>query len=466
MTLQPSGTYIRQVLNRFAGLLLAAAVPLAGAQSLDTDVVSAWVQWNGSKSMQVRAITRADHCPVLQVGGVTQDMAVRVLPSDATSRDGKANKRAFPVRVCEAPVPADAALSLAGLPLPAVPKQVNKIVVIGDTGCRMKAAESAFQDCEKADSWPFAGLAKAAAAEHPQLVLHVGDYHYRETGCPPSHPCEGRPWGYGWAAWQADFFEPAEPLLRAAPWVFVRGNHEECARAGQGWMRFFDPDAARADRSCDLTERDVEANHTQPYAIDLGEHWQFIVFDSSFASHANGLDNHRLAWMQDLQKVSELAATVGQHSIFVSHHPLLGFAPSGKGIAFGTPALLDPMRASFGTRLLPPGVVMGLHGHLHLFEALRFVDGPPPELIAGHGGDKLDESFTVHVTDLDGHVDGIRVQSVAHSEHFGYLVMDRTQTGWAITAKYADGKVMANCQLSAEPPDLVCAGQVMSDQRP
>ena len=27
----------------------------------------------------------------------------------------------------------------------------------------------------------------------------------------------------------------------AAPWIVVRGNHESCSRAGQGWWRFLDP---------------------------------------------------------------------------------------------------------------------------------------------------------------------------------------------------------------------------------
>ncbi|MDW4746763.1 metallophosphoesterase, partial [Escherichia coli] len=82
--------------------------------------------------------------------------------------------------------------------------------------------------------------------------LHVGDYHYRENACPPDVAgCQGSPWGYGWDTWQADLFQPAAPLMAAAPWVLVRGNHEECARAGQGWFRFLDPRPYSAARSCD-----------------------------------------------------------------------------------------------------------------------------------------------------------------------------------------------------------------------
>ncbi len=68
-----------------------------------------------------------------------------------------------------------------------------------------------------------------------------------------AHDCAGSPWGYGWDAWNADFFTPAAPLLAAAPWAAVRGNHESCARAGQGWWRFLDGHAA-VGRNADVRQ--------------------------------------------------------------------------------------------------------------------------------------------------------------------------------------------------------------------
>ena len=29
-------------------------------------------------------------------------------------------------------------------------------------------------------------------------------------------------------------------LLATAPWILLRGNHEDCSRAGEGWFRFLD----------------------------------------------------------------------------------------------------------------------------------------------------------------------------------------------------------------------------------
>jgi hypothetical protein len=56
--------------------------------------------------------------------------------------------------------------------------------------------------------------AASGAKLSPDLVLHIGDYHYRENACPPDIAgCKDSPWGYGWDTWQADLFRPAAPLL-------------------------------------------------------------------------------------------------------------------------------------------------------------------------------------------------------------------------------------------------------------
>lgn len=79
---------------------------------------------------------------------------------------------------------------------------IRRIVVIGDTGCRLKASESAYQACNDSEAYPFATVAAHAAAWHLDLVIHVGDYLYRANPCPPGRSgCVGSPWGYGWDSW-------------------------------------------------------------------------------------------------------------------------------------------------------------------------------------------------------------------------------------------------------------------------
>src|SRR5262249_9219466 len=48
------------------------------------------------------------------------------------------------------------------------------------------------------------------------LVIHVGDYLYRQSACPPGDAgCAGSPYGDDWPTWKADFFAPAAPALLA-----------------------------------------------------------------------------------------------------------------------------------------------------------------------------------------------------------------------------------------------------------
>ena len=120
--------------------------------------------------------------------------------------------------------------------------------MIGDTGCRLKGDLT--QDCNDVRRWPFPLVAERAAARHPDLVIHVGDYYYRESPCPKNNAgCAGSPHGDQWTSWNADLFSPVAPLLKAAPWIFVRGNHEQCGRGADGWFRFID--AAPMPQQCE-----------------------------------------------------------------------------------------------------------------------------------------------------------------------------------------------------------------------
>ena len=141
----------------------------------------------------------------------------------------------------------------------------RRIIVLGDTGCRDKWDDKKQdgQICDAAN-WPFERVAAAAAGDNPDLVLHVGDYMYIDVD--------------GWSAWQTAFFEPAEPLLKAAPWVMVRGNHERCGKFGQaphGYYLFFgfgDVEACKDDGELSAS-----------YALDLSQDHRLIVADSATA---------------------------------------------------------------------------------------------------------------------------------------------------------------------------------------
>ena len=215
--------------------------------------------------------------------GSARSAGIRAIASDTISAPADSKASDFPIRTCEKSIPPGTRKATIGdIALPLAETEIKRIVVIGDTGCRLKKSENAYQACNDADQYPFAKVAAAAANWKPDLVIHVGDFEYRENECPASNPgCAGSPWGYGWDTWQADFFNPGAALLKAAPWVMVRGNHESCLRAGQGWWRMIDPRPLLQGAIATMRANDRIGDYSEPYAVPLGNDAQLIVFDTS-----------------------------------------------------------------------------------------------------------------------------------------------------------------------------------------
>ena len=234
----------------------------------------------------LRLLTRDTACPLATIDGTPRAMTERSGPRDyplrpERSADGQLLPTDFPIRTCELAIARKVRqVGAGGQRLPVLPAVVRRIVIVGDTGCRLKAKTDAWQACNDPRAWPFAHVAQTAAAMRPDLVLHVGDYVYRESPCPPGNAgCAGSPSGHGWLAWQADFFAAARPLLAAAPWAVVRGNHEDCSRAGTGWWLLLDPHPLVAGADCADPSQFFAGNHTPPYAVELGAKARIIIAD-------------------------------------------------------------------------------------------------------------------------------------------------------------------------------------------
>jgi hypothetical protein len=159
------------------------------------DLPNAWVELAADGGLDVRAVTMPGApCPKVLADGSPLASRQRGSP-DPT--DG-----AYPIQVCVAHAAVTArGITVDGLPYPVLPRSIKRIVVIGDTGCRLKGDN--VQDCNDPAQWPFAAIARLAAARHPDLVVHVGDYHYRESPCPAARAgCAGSPYGDNWAVWR------------------------------------------------------------------------------------------------------------------------------------------------------------------------------------------------------------------------------------------------------------------------
>jgi hypothetical protein len=402
--------------------VLAAACASARPAS-QASVAAAWVQL-GPGGAQVRAITEGSDCPVLTVDGAAQPMQVRA------GSDGAG----FPVTTCQAPLPPGARVAgVAGHGLAVPTPSPRRILVIGDTGCRLKGDD--VQACNDPAAWPFARVSAGAAASRPDLIIHVGDYHYRETACPSGNAgCAGSPVGDTWPSWHADFFGPAAPLLRAAPWVVIRGNHESCSRAGQGWFRFLDP------RPLPPTCTDDSA----PYVVATGGP-VVAVLDSSAASDdtAPAADVARYAAQLD-----ELAAMTPAYTWLATHRPVWGLSSWQGQLSLGNATLQAAMRGR-----LPASLALLLAGHVHLFEGLAFDPSRPPMLLVGNGGTSLDDAIAQPLVGTP--LDGATLTTARTIAAFGWVTMEREGTGWRARVHSVGGSVMTECTI--RPGTLTCA---------
>ena len=149
---------------------------------------SAWVQAT-TTGYEARLVTSQAVCPVLHTPKGDAQMTVRAPASEN-----------FPL-VCATPILAGmASATAAGITLPVPVADPHRILVLGDTGCRIKGA--VLQACNDSTQWPFPQLAAAAARLKPDLIIHVGDYLYRESACPVGNAgCAGSPWGDNWITW-------------------------------------------------------------------------------------------------------------------------------------------------------------------------------------------------------------------------------------------------------------------------
>jgi hypothetical protein len=405
-----------------AALLLTAPVGASQAK-----IYAQWVQLGPDGTASARAVTD-EACPAVIFDGVSVTMSVRSEPGQPF---GNVKPAEFPVRGCEVAVPPGAVTAtLDGKSLPLPKANPRRILVFGDTGCRLLGA--AAQNCNDPVDWPFARIAAAAAAAQPDLVIHVGDYHYRENACPVARSgCAGSPFGYGFDAWDADFFTPAAPLLAAAPWVMVRGNHEDCVRAGEGWARFLNwvPMGAACHDLSGI------------FVAKLGD-FGVVVVDAAAAADPRGDAGPMTQMLR--QQLAAVADKVPAEAWFATHRPLNAMVLVGS--ANDTRNVVDNkvQELAFGP-MMPAGVRMHIAGHVHFFQAVDFGGSRPPQLVVGTGGDALTNMEPMSMVGTD--INGQRVVNSVTRLGFGYMIWERDGADWLGTLYDVDAKALDRCRL-------------------
>jgi len=267
-------------------------------------VEAAYVLYGQSSDLKLLPMARVilsgidQTCPQLKSLDGSQpniSMSIRINPDESN----------FPVTVCEAIYPFATQMQVTNsvVKLPKIDKNIGNLTVFGDTGCK-----SSDQDCQlNSSNWPFPSLATKAAesATKPDVILHMGDYNY--SGTPGNITIKGLankvqvydagdnttqglcqiPGAYygqnsigsefpdSWKHWNRDFFSAAQPLFPIAPWVFARGNHELCSRAGPGWFYFLDASSTllgqyHTQLSCPAAENPNPEVFSPPPKVESG----------------------------------------------------------------------------------------------------------------------------------------------------------------------------------------------------
>jgi predicted phosphodiesterase len=401
-----------------------------------------WVELGPAVPIARFASRDAKTCPAIELNGRKQAMAAR-------TPTGK-----FAALVCQSVIPSGtltAKINGQALPLPAWTKKANpKIVVIGDTGCRIKqggedpsaaGGKWNIQNCASTKDWPFEEVAANATAEKPDLVIHVGDYLYREKPCTGVEGCPGGPSGDTLETWEADFFTPAKKLLLAAPWVFVRGNHEDCVvRAGDGWFTLLDP-------------RDVApcVAYSEPYLVKTNLGVDLAVLDSNPAMDAPCKKSDAACGVEFASQVATYAKafeTISswklQHGWMVTHRPVWSVKAAK---VEGAMDVLNAVEEAAWKRKRPEGIDLLLAGHTHTFEMIGFdaKSDHAMQLVVGNSGTKLGAPMTYDNTSPA--VQSAEIKDFRNLQDFGYTTLTPATGGWNVLAHERSGKIDIACNV-------------------
>jgi hypothetical protein len=121
----------------------------------------------------------------------------------------------------------------------------------------------------------------------------------------------------------------------------VRGNHETCDRAGQGWWRALDPRPLAPRQDCNDAADDDVGDYSAPYAVPIGSVEQVLVFDTSNAGNLPiPVDGSPYRTYRAQLEQAFAGRRRRPRTYFVAHHPPLAFAANPRQPIHLTPETL------------------------------------------------------------------------------------------------------------------------------
>ena len=394
----------------------ASAMALTAAQTPDK-FPYIWVQYNnpdrtgGVQKRVVRVVLEdGANCPAISENGASVTMTERALPPSMDNSE-------FAVTVCSATIAKSSVAHVAitennpsqNYHLPALPDTANTIVVVGDTGCRVATGWTP-QNCDNITpsaprtGWPLQMILDNIGARNPDAIIHMGDYHYREASpCPPQYQgtC-----GDTWASWKADWFNPAQSVLREAPWVMLRGNHEMCLRAWRGFNLFLsvEPVGGVAGEPAITTAPNVGCPELTPsYKIALDNEIVLAVVDT--ASQGQSITQagvkYCATWAAGIEALLQDAMKNPATHWLTLHHPVYKWSskyPVKPGqdacpaaVFTGQTYVQGVINANAMKNKPAPNMIFS--GHAHMWQWNRPLDANLPlQMVVGNGGTYRDSN--------------------------------------------------------------------------
>lgn len=294
--------------------------------------------------------------------------------------------------------------------------EIWQISVVGDTGCRVRGKE--IQNCLSQTEWPLHKIMQEVANDKPQIIIHIGDFHYR-VSCKESPLCEdlNSTLGYGFDSWVADWFNP-NYVTQNIPSILLRGNHENCQRGWEIWEKYLAP-----------YSNSVCPKQDQTSITDLGD-IIMINYDSSWISdeplNQGNSTKDQLEITQELNKILQRLKVIDplkqKKIFFLTHKPPYGVVPY-KDDKIKDHIIWSWVSPRFTQAIestdLNQWVTVYLSGHIHNAQVIK--GQHPLQIVVGHSGSKLDEVnefANIKLNTTEGSTALILTQK---KDDFGYL---------------------------------------------
>ena len=471
--------------------LVAGMLGVLAASQARAATQNQWVQYGPNNTVLLRSVSPTDTaCPAASIDGTAVTLSPRFTAAqDATATGGNFSAGVNTVLMCEASMPINYAQHVAtidGVALKMPVATPKRILFVGDTGCRVNG--SANQACNDPVQFPLAFLASYAAIFKPDLIVHDGDFYYRERACPAGDGgCAGSPTGDNWTSWDAEWFGPAKPLIAAAPLAITRGNHESCGRGAKGWFSLldvhpYDTAAVSCTGPTNHTGPLTAHDYTDPYFVAAGQ-VQLMMFDSSIANDST--PDSTVGPIFANQITTALGTLPANADVlYVTHKPTYAIlAQSGTNYSGGD-ATEQSVFESLGG--VPAQIKLLVSGHDHQFQMVNLSSASSqryaPQMVIGNSGTLLDnqainnpnvgdhQTFTPDTTgNAAGGTYNIATSSTttasigtvtgsADRAQYGFAVLDATSNGYVANVYTLGSNRSARCVVTFAPfRNMACA---------